>query len=548
MAETLERNETVRRIEPEFDGRGRPVWHSQLTPPDESCAQCVMVPDRVIPVIFVPGVMGSNLKPKGDDGPRWRMDGALSALAWIFRGPKTRKKFLQPGVMEVDQDGKVPKDMAVPAEELRRRGWGEISAMSYSGALRWLEEHLNDFSRAREGLRVRLMQEALGAEVGEACLTHEEVRLSYRYRFPVHACGYNWLADNVDSAHTLGARIDEIIARYNQTDRMRCEKVILVTHSMGGLVARYCSEVLGYRDRILGIVHGVMPAIGAAAVYRRMKAGTETNGSLAGWAAAQVIGANAEEMTAVLSTAPGPLQLLPSAEYGDGWLKIRGDGQEVALPRSGNPYQEIYAARGVWWALCDPALMNPVNEERDPVKRAQQVEDEWRGYERLILERVRVFHRRIAHRYHAQTYAFIGDSNRHKAYGSVAWVMQAGPPVEPVDRWLEGDAPPDQLDNGIVLHQKKDRRSVRLNGSTVDQAEFVISPPDAPGDGTVPSHSGLAPKPHCQGFMRVEVEHEPAFNPKGEGSAKALLFTLRAIVRIAQRVRESQFMMYEDLG
>ncbi|WP_425592692.1 esterase/lipase family protein, partial [Caldimonas thermodepolymerans] len=306
MAETLERNETVRRIEPEFDGRGRPVWHSQLTPPDESCAQCVMVPDRVIPVIFVPGVMGSNLKPKGDDGPRWRMDGALSALAWIFRGPKTRKKFLQPGVMEVDQDGKVPKDMAVPAEELRRRGWGEISAMSYSGALRWLEEHLNDFSRAREGLRVRLMQEALGAEVGEACLTHEEVRLSYRYRFPVHACGYNWLADNVDSAHTLGARIDEIIARYNQTDRMRCEKVILVTHSMGGLVARYCSEVLGYRDRILGIVHGVMPAIGAAAVYRRMKAGTETNGSLAGWAAAQVIGANAEEMTAVLSTAPGP--------------------------------------------------------------------------------------------------------------------------------------------------------------------------------------------------------------------------------------------------
>ncbi len=60
---------------------------------------------------------------------------------------------------------------------------------------------------------------------------------------------------------------------------MKCHKVILVTHSMGGLVARYYSECLTEpgpgRDKIYGIVHGVMPSIGAAATYTRMKRGTE---------------------------------------------------------------------------------------------------------------------------------------------------------------------------------------------------------------------------------------------------------------------------------
>jgi hypothetical protein len=58
----------------------------------------------------------------------------------------------------------------------------------------------------------------------------------------------------------------------------------------------------------------------------------------------------------------------------------------------------------------------------------------------------------------------------------------------------------------------------------------------------------LAPRAHCRSFMRVPVQHEPAYNPEaGEASVRALRFTLRAIVRIAQRVRESDRMMYGDL-
>ena len=528
----------ARVIEPEFDHRGTPIWKSVLTPPDDTFALVYAIPTRVIPVIFVPGVMGSNLKPKRDKGERWRMDSKLTAAAWITKNPKQRKTFLRPEAMVVDDDGKVPTDMKLPAQELKRRGWGEIAAMSYGPALRWLEEHLNDYEQCRQGQRVQLMQQGLGADVGESALTYDEVRLSYRYRFPVHAFGYNWLDDNAQSAQALGRRIDEIIERYARADRMRCEKVILVTHSMGGLVARHCCEVLGWRDKIYGIVHGVMPATGAAAVYRRMKAGTEGT-----WGVAQVLGADAAEVTAVLSGAPGPLQLLPSPEYGNGWLKIRAGAQELALPQQGDPYGEIYTVRGAWWGLCDEELINPLNEEQDPRKRRQQVDRDWEAYAKTIVEVVAPFHQQIAAAYHPHTHAFCGDSARHKAYGTVSW-QRPGDAGESPQRWMQSS-----LASRVGLREfskTEDTRTVQHPRSRIPTT-FTISAPDEAGDGTVPSRSGLSPKPHCQSFLRVAVEHEPAYNPEaGPASVQALHFTLRAIVRIAQRVRESSRMMYED--
>ncbi|MFN3295683.1 hypothetical protein [Caldimonas sp.] len=521
----------------QYDSRGRAYWRSRMSPPDDSIGVCYMVPDRIIPVIFVPGVMGSNLKPK-QEGPRWRMDSAWAAASWIGKSAKQRKTYLRPEAMTVDNEGEVPTDLKLPAEEFKRRGWGEVAAMSYGAALRWLEAHLNDYETCKQGLRVHLMSHGLGAEQGEAVLGYDEVRLSYRYRLPVHAFGYNWLQGNDQSAQALGRRIDEILHRYHRTDRMRCDKVILVTHSMGGLVARYCSEVLGYRDKIYGIVHGVMPAVGAAAVYRRMKAGTE-----GGWGVAQVLGADAAEVTAVLSSAPGPLQLLPSAEYGNGWLRVRAGAQEVALPRNGDPYGEIYTVRDAWWGLCDQELINPLNEEKDPVKRKQQMEADWELFKKYIRDAKR-FHQRIAHRYHPHTHAFCGDSAQHKAYGTVSW-QRPSDAGEPPQRWMHSP-----LASRVGLREfskTEDTRTV-LHPSSRIPAAFTISAPDEPGDGTVPARSGLAVRSHCEGFLRVPVEHEPAYNPKaGEASVKALHFTLRAIVRLVQQVRQSDYMMYEDL-
>jgi hypothetical protein len=46
-----------------------------------------------------------------------------------------RKKYLAPQKMVVDDDGARPDGTAQHDEELKRRGWGEVGAMSYGDFL-----------------------------------------------------------------------------------------------------------------------------------------------------------------------------------------------------------------------------------------------------------------------------------------------------------------------------------------------------------------------------------------------------------------------------
>lgn len=538
----------ARVIKPSYDNRGDPVWKLRMSPPDDTFAMCLMVPDRVIPVIFVPGVMGSNLKGAGSaKGVKWRLDSPIAMLPWVSRGALARKMTLTPATMEVDDGGDIPAGTQQHEEELRRRKWGEVGAMSYAEFLVWLENALNDYDDPHSGERVKLMRDSLQALVGEKPLSRDEVGLSYKYRFPVHACGYNWLDDNAASARRLAQRIDEVIARYRGEGK-RCEKVIIVTHSMGGLVARHCSEVRGYRDKIFGIVHGVMPAIGAAAVYRRFKSGTE-----GAYVASEVLGNDAAEMTAVLSSAPGPLQLLPTPEYGNGWLRIRDGSQLISLPQAGDPYREIYTVRGKWWSMCDEQLINPLNTARDPKRRQARVGADWDAYADLIDQTVRPFHEKLAGKYHPNTHAFFGKDAEFKAYGTVTWSSVLGP----MDATLFKDRPVDVLNaRQLTAEELKERKASEVpeikRTRTVDanysdggwfphtQRSYIISEPDEEGDGTVPHRSGEAPRAHCQAFMQVKVGHEPAFKTsEGADNLRACRFTLRAVVNIAQQVQNT---------
>ena len=534
-------NTIERTVAPTFDRRGNPEWKSTMTPPDNSVAVVNMIPDRIIPVIFLPGVMGSNLIEKGKaraQAVKWLLDSEGTAAQWASptRTASFRKRYLNPTAMELDTGGKLPGGTQQTPEELKRRGWGEVGALSYEPFLVWLENTFNDYDQAKTGERSQLIGQTLGVMKGEEPLVNGAVALSYRYRFPVHACGYNWLASNADSAKRLGKRIDEIIARY-RTDKKKCEKVILVTHSMGGLVARHCSEVLGYRDKIFGIVHGVMPAIGAAAVYRRFKAGTEDTSAwynAAGAIASSALGNDAAEMTAVLSSAPGPMQLLPTPEYGNGWLKIKDGTTEYSLPKSGDPYGEIYTVRGKWWSMCEDELINPLNEERDPKKRQAQVDLDWVTFANLMKNHVKKFHSLIAGKYHPNSHAFFGSHNDQRAYGNVTWTGDGG-------SWQRGTRRADVLEaRSVVPDQKNEDRTVaaKLDGKGWLQAErqnYTISHPEEFGDGTVPHRSGIAPREQVKSLMQVNTGHEPAFKA-GADLQRIRRFTLRAIVQIAQEV------------
>lgn len=527
----MNKNNTERVLTPSFDKKGNPEWKSTLSSPDDSCAVCHMVPDRIIPVIFVPGVMGSNLKGIDNaDGVRWRLDTTSSMSPWLARGADIRKRYLAPPRMVVDDDGARPSGTAQHDEELKRRGWGEVGAMSYGDFLVWLENALNDFSNTKGGHRDLLLNKALGSIKSDAALLKSEVALSYRYRFPVHACGYNWLDSNDASAEQLKQRINRVIARYKK-EKKRCEKVILVTHSMGGLVARYCSEVLGMSDQILGIVHGVMPAIGAAAVYRRFKSGTE-----GAWLPAKVLGEDAAEMTAVLSSAPGPLQLLPTPEYGNGWLKIDDGSTVVSLPQRNDPYSEIYTVRGRWWSMCEDHLITP-RARMTPARGQQEIDADWKEFLTIIEKKVKKFHQKIEGKYHHNTYAFFGSDNRFKAYGTVVWRTTfkslRRPPLPQPKK--------DVLNAKLNFYGELEETRTALYPPEIGARKIVpnevfrISEPDEDGDGTVPHRSGFAPHKHpgIKSLLRVSVGHEPAY----KDSDIAREFTLRSIVQIVQAVK-----------
>jgi pimeloyl-ACP methyl ester carboxylesterase len=186
----------------------------------------------------------------------------------------------------------------------------------------------------------------------------------------VYAVGYNWLESCSKSATRLQQRIEEIIEFWVQR-KHECKQVILITHSMGGLVARACAKRIP--DAIAGIIHGAMPALGAPVAYRRIACGVEPSspGSVDGTtvessAFSLMLGRTTRETTAVMATSPGVLELLPNHLYPRPWLFLRTvstvAGKKtwhdwVSLPKE-SPYA-MYRDLHSWYRMIDPALADP---------------------------------------------------------------------------------------------------------------------------------------------------------------------------------------------
>lgn len=526
-----------------YDKFGHPLYKVIATPKDkEQWLKLYKMPDRVIPVVFLPGVMGSNLMSP-DGKSIWKVDGTWSMTSWLVRGAEERKKLLDPTKTVVDPSGKIETES--PEERLlfssrRDRGWGEVGAMSYGTFLPWLQEALNDNQimltnkTSKNGcltLRERLMDKPLGAEIGESNLTSDEVALSYQYLFPVHAVGYNWLQSNVDSAKILAKRIEKIIGNYKASGR-KCEKVILVTHSMGGLVARYYSELLDGdfgKKNILGIVHGVMPDRGAPMAYKRMKAGEAGITGL-------VIGGNGAEMTAVLAQAPGPLQLLPGKGYKMGWFHV--EGLQQPLPQT-DPYTEIYTQRSAWWGLCEEHFINPENKNGDKIL----LEQDWKRFKNIINNHVSTFIEKLNGHYHENTYAFYGnDGKNYPSYAELHWKDVSGKYTPEVYR--------SQVSEQGEIFYPADKFNQTLRYATLEKTDqgyvtrkYELLPPAEDGDGTVPVRAAVINSPKLKAQLGVGVDHEGAY--KSDNTMDARWFTLRSIIRIAQQVKNTGLAYHE---
>jgi hypothetical protein len=247
------------------------------------------------------------------------------------------------------------------------------------------------------------------------------------FEFPVHAFGYNWTDSCLNSGKKLAEKIDKTIKGYKAKGRL-CKYVILVTHSMGGLVARSacCIEHEGIgkaQDKVLGVIHGVQPSVGAAAAYWRMKAGFERTGGIMSAVTASVLGTNGQEVTCILGNSPGGLELLPTKDYtaNDGskqWLHVTlKNDKKISLPKY-DPFTEIYRIGknkdmvtnkfdASFWRLVNPAWLEPNESGRilasnDP---ANIFKGPWDVYLKC-LDLANKFHKKLETRFHKSTYQF----------------------------------------------------------------------------------------------------------------------------------------------
>lgn len=528
--------------------KGESVAEWSLTPTAiNDMVQIVAQPIYTVPIIFVPGIMGSNLKLTEDVGiakkgkPVWLLNGTLSALGkWPVRNPAERQILLNPATTEVHAEGAVPDFIPTigDANQIRSlRYWGEVGAMSYQSYLVWLEKTLNQ-RRRHDEWQALVGQPAFATALskGYTFQTLEDKDLGHAVdmRFPVYACGYNWLQSNSESAKRLATRIDEVIAA-NNSKSFTCDQVILITHSMGGLVARACSELLGKRSKIAGIVHGVMPATGAAVAYKRVRTGTEG-------AAGIVIGDDAAKVTAVFANSPGALQLLPSQHYGTGWLQLgMGTGNNFKVSCSlpiADPYSEIYEQRGKWWGLVREELINPAELEGHLG---------WDSYLDNI-HAAKKFHTNLGHQYHANTIAFYGDGTddtNGKTWGKVRWECSGVNDMSTVTRGHTGHAQVSQTLNApalLALPLSRDEGNGALyclHGSRY-RYDFTLSGKDSVGDGTVPAVSGAAPATAGQS-QGVQASYHLSLDAEGhEGAYRIPLaqqLSVHAVLSIAKKIK-----------
>ncbi|MFJ3076613.1 MULTISPECIES: alpha/beta fold hydrolase [Pseudomonas] len=563
----MEQKQTTLRTEIGPDGR------EQASAPLENtgCADNLLYisPRQAIPIVFVPGIMGTpllatgknkNLVKKLEGRWSWFPDslgwmGVKSLVGGFNRlTPAEKKALLDPDQTKVprapgeaDFSGFDLDSCPLPKAEIEKRGWGTVLLSDLGGygpILSFLEAELknlyHDDGKNKPRIKGAMLafEGSIQAIKGYQALDLDAYKKASSWSYPVYACGYNWLRSNEESADDLASYIQFVLNDCRTRLQLKCDNVILVTHSMGGLVGRRCAQK--HPKNILGVVHGVQPAIGAGTAYRRVRAGWED------WKGRMAIGANADEVTPVFA-APGPLQLLPNQLYGNGWLNVRWEKENgpllMSMPKANNPYDEIYSKTTAWWRLCDPRLVEP------RAKDMQALQSGWYLYLKN-LKMAQNFHMTLGTYYFPETYAHFGADGKHPAWNKIDWILKAFQnktgqfsPKASEDVTANLRLSTDNRINYLTLNNTQTAGKIAyqpLYGPAVIGADYggdayhaAMASQDDSGDGTVPTHSADAVTRHIKFSARLSgFEHSASYNDK---SARAI--TLHSILSLAKSAK-----------
>jgi len=458
----------------------------------------------VIPIIFIPGLMATRLKSKDLGKPIWDppntiWDGIKMLFNYAFKDAATRAQELRPDNVKVAQDlpanVELRKKYPESAPRRQEKGWGEVYASSYHPFMTAIEQALNQALYTREELPDKNIKETLrvpqlpeklktdpkeyGAMSGAAPLTPAEFDKAIgKYRYDVWGCGYNWLQSNTQSAAYVWKRIGEILTDgYPEGALNEQKRVILITHSMGGLVARSLYKEHEAKckkeeeKRIFGVIHIAQPAAGAPATYRIMRAGDT------GWV--QIMsGRNAAETTGVLARAQGGLELLPFAKYNNGqpWLTCEEWPDHQAIPldlpfkgtksKGPDPYTDIYTNPEWYGLLPDQNLKLALEGAEATEANLKKVRNKFS----VAIEHVRDFHASITGAYHPVTYAIWGKGENQKAVAGIHWEQR-----EKV--YMPSDGP---------MFDSSEYRDNGVGCVSEGKYDNILREIEVPGDSTVP--------------------------------------------------------------
>jgi hypothetical protein len=547
----------------QYDKKGNPSFSCHLSPTDQTQrAHCAIRPTDVIPVIFVPGFMGSNLKTTKGAGsikPNefcWCPDDNSMMLSKVAKlSAAERQAAFSPATTVVASVDKLPKHLMQQFNfsgrdyldleeqiidnllgEFKRRGWGEVYLGSYGRVLGSLEARLNRIyrqgkledswrevmeqvnvlfdDRTKENERLErsgIPSHGQNRAKGWSPLTEADLKASSRRWFPVHAFGYNWLESSAVTGKALAQRIREVIDSYAKQS-YACTKVILVTHSMGGLVARAaCHPTIGGAESsVLGVVQGVCPTAGAPAIYQRMRTGHATGIFLefVKNKVAEIMGTDAARVTPVLGNSPGALELLPTTAYPADWLAIDGTG---ALPKA-NPYAEIYRERNAWWKLVKEELLNPAG------LRANDTSP-WDSYIASIARAELIHGKVLGNTHHPNTHAHYSVASDDEAVAEVRWRHKPNGPNR------AAPAAP------LQLTQDDLKGEVKLRAADGSQHSFELERTRrTKGDGTVPADSAVVTEKAARFSAALEIrfKHSDSYEDKD-----VIALTLHNITRMA---------------
>ncbi|WP_322094284.1 esterase/lipase family protein [Paraburkholderia bannensis] len=597
-----------------------------LTPEGDKRSKELLCDVRpIIPVIFLPGVMGSLLTDKdtGDelffapntDGMLGAA-GALPALIGLwFKSASSRETQFDATQAAVTPLGPInvgkhsdddKPDQYVDETEARRRGWGSVHRTSYHPVLAWLEEQLNqpmrmgkphgawvDTDPKGEKWALNPVIDTDPTEYGafgsgdKISLDSTEFRHFAKYRYRVYAIGYNWLQSNADSGKEVVEGSDYYDPKTKKTTRLmgikeicaenNSGKAIVLTHSMGGLVARMAIAMHGAEGLMHGVFHNVQPATGAPVAAKRFRTGGGNEGGLNSFVNGSLVGRDAGEFIAVMANAQGPLELIPMPDYDDGaawWVFSRLNGEVVMqLPKTGDAYNEIYTSSNWYGLVPDPSLLDPAGTVKKRLEKENSnatVLSDFKDTISIVVNR----QWRIKNLYHEKTYvAYNGNgglSKKSQSSDKGTPGVEVGLPLTKLLTWGKvqwtGDIPAGVTEDELraaTLLQDSHTGKIRVYLESRKQAvEFEVqkvpklpaganSPePDKngiiPGDGTVPAWSADAQarglKPGITGgtaqgvqmaFVQGGYDHQGSYNHPW--TRWAMLYS---IVQIAQDAPE----------